>query len=785
MTALYSKNLQGNEKNHVNFQIIFHDSFDSADTPFGCCLDEKTPAGPDGTGCPPIIACQDSLWGCCPDGVTPANGEAGRGCDSLLELTCHYSVFGCCADGKTTAAGPDGLHCPEKKTEEEEEEEEGSGEVEDDDLRSDCANSVYGCCPDGIQSAWGINYLGCSDFVPKIAPTMTFDVTSGGAKKEGDEDDENEVPHCEQTLFGCCQDGVSVAAGPEFKGCHLVIEVEEIDTNFSHEGLITLSSTPSPHDHRREEGTTRATTVVRETTTTTATTISCAESKYGCCPDGQRPAAGHNFENCGRETPAACANSQFGCCKDGVTPAHGPEYGECHSSSHHRHHHNHAKTPNLCSEPHATGPGRNFSVKWYFDVALGGCRRFWYGGDGGNRNRFDSEDICMQNCVEPNGPGLCFLPMVPGRCGGSLPRFYYNHELNRCEPFTFGGCLGNRNNFETEKDCQLRCQSQQFENVCLQKPSPGPCKGSFQRWFYDEGANQCSPFTYGGCKGNSNNFKSAQECQTRCIASVKNIVCHLPVETGPCSENVKSWHFDAAIGKCRQFIYGGCEGNQNRFTSRDLCEATCGKVKPLKHQICQVDKAEGTCGSSIQKWYFDRNANECKTFIYTGCGGNENQFSTEGECRAMCGGKPRQDACQLKADRGPCSNWNLQYYYNSTEATCLPFYYGGCQGNDNRFSTMKECRKACDKKGDVAHHGGADERPREHHERPRGHHERHRERHERQREHHARRPTTPRATAASPLLIPSTKVPALNALCNLDPTGIRCSGGIPAPSPRW
>lgn len=36
--------------------------------------------------------------------------------------------------------------------------------------------------------------------------------------------------------------------------------------------------------------------------------------------------------------------------------------------------------------------------RWYFDVAEGKCAPFFYGGCGGNRNNFDSEEYCMAVC---------------------------------------------------------------------------------------------------------------------------------------------------------------------------------------------------------------------------------------------------------------------------------------------------------------------------------------------------------------------------------------------------
>ncbi|GFR02949.1 hypothetical protein TNCT_89871 [Trichonephila clavata] len=52
---------------------------------------------------------------------------------------------------------------------------------------------------------------------------------------------------------------------------------------------------------------------------------------------------------------------------------------------------------------------------------------------------------------------FCGLQPVTGRCNAYIPKFFYDVNTNKCKKFTFGGCDGNNNNFETEKECEEAC----------------------------------------------------------------------------------------------------------------------------------------------------------------------------------------------------------------------------------------------------------------------------------------------------------------------------------------
>lgn len=53
---------------------------------------------------------------------------------------------------------------------------------------------------------------------------------------------------------------------------------------------------------------------------------------------------------------------------------------------------------------------------------------------------------------------VCSLPKVTGPCEAYIPRYYYNKKVMKCLRFIYGGCEGNKNNFETLKQCKQRCE---------------------------------------------------------------------------------------------------------------------------------------------------------------------------------------------------------------------------------------------------------------------------------------------------------------------------------------
>jgi hypothetical protein len=57
--------------------------------------------------------------------------------------------------------------------------------------------------------------------------------------------------------------------------------------------------------------------------------------------------------------------------------------------------------------------------------------------------------------------------------------------------------------------------------------------------------------------------------------------------------------------------------------------------------------------------------------------------------------QPRQGFCLLEPTPGICKSSREQWFYNSTEGSCARFMYTGCGGNRNNFNTEAACITAC------------------------------------------------------------------------------------------
>ncbi len=152
------------------------------------------------------------------------------------------------------------------------------------------------------------------------------------------------------------------------------------------------------------------------------------------------------------------------------------------------------------------------------------------------------------------------------------------------------------------------------QSSCNLPRDPGPCRRYETRWFHDSSSNTCAQFTYGGCGGNSNNFESREQCERTCGGEHLGEL-DLSLEPFPLSNNSI---LSATI--------------QDRRPTVEATGTSSGASE------CNLPQKRGNCRSFTPRWSYDAGSGQCVRFVYSGCGGNANNFESQEECNQRCRG---------------------------------------------------------------------------------------------------------------------------------------------------
>uniref|UniRef100_A0A671N2V3 BPTI/Kunitz domain-containing protein-like n=1 Tax=Sinocyclocheilus anshuiensis TaxID=1608454 RepID=A0A671N2V3_9TELE len=118
-----------------------------------------------------------------------------------------------------------------------------------------------------------------------------------------------------------------------------------------------------------------------------------------------------------------------------------------------------------------------------------------------------------------------------------------------------------------------------------------------------------------------------------CFCLLSGPRCTEPRDEGKGKEKLLKYFYDPRSQGCVPFFYKGEGGSSNRFSSDRAC------VKACSPKVCSLPKDEGACFAAIPMYYYDTEEKMCLMFLYRGCNGNANRFDSREDCHNMCAGQ--------------------------------------------------------------------------------------------------------------------------------------------------
>ncbi|RXM33100.1 Amyloid beta A4 protein [Acipenser ruthenus] len=98
--------------------------------------------------------------------------------------------------------------------------------------------------------------------------------------------------------------------------------------------------------------------------------------------------------------------------------------------------------------------------------------------------------------------------LVPDKC-----KFLHQERMDMCESHLHWHTVAK----EVRADSHTRLGTlSQGTEVCSEEAVTGPCRAMLPRWYFDLVSGQCVQFIYGGCGGNRNNFETQEYCLSVC-----------------------------------------------------------------------------------------------------------------------------------------------------------------------------------------------------------------------------------------------------------------------------
>ena len=157
-----------------------------------------------------------------------------------------------------------------------------------------------------------------------------------------------------------------------------------------------------------------------------------------------------------------------------------------------------------------------------------------------------------------------------------------------------------------------------LEPRCALKADPGPCEAAITRYFYDAGTRRCTEFTYGGCDGNENNFETLEECVETCNGehtsftgggwsvyqwNVAAAITVSPCATILCLDGFRC-EVENGVGFCQpdcSLNNGGCRPDQTCRLEQVQCVQPPCPLDRICEDNCPLQCSREFCDGALQR----------------------------------------------------------------------------------------------------------------------------------------------------------------------------------------
>lgn len=138
-----------------------------------------------------------------------------------------------------------------------------------------------------------------------------------------------------------------------------------------------------------------------------------------------------------------------------------------------------------------------------------------------------------------------------------------------------------------EGDCKV--EMSEVKTICMLPEETGPCHAFYERFRFEPMKGMCIPFSYGGCRGNKNNFFTQEECLDFC-KPIMNLL-NDPAENTTSVPNV-----DCVLGEWSDWSNCSVQcGRGYKIKTRQVLVQAQGTGKPCpqvltKRKICKGEQ---------------------------------------------------------------------------------------------------------------------------------------------------------------------------------------------------